>query len=154
MEPEDAISSGKHGTGQVQFNEKYSKWRLVFLKTMEKYQFVWDGHMKINPVAKHHISMNPLDFAPNQVALYQVGPCQRNLEIVEVDQMNKAGVAETATTEWASLIVIAPKMDGWLGFYGGYRRPNTDTIRDSYPIPMMDECIVHWVKPNFLNVER
>lgn len=92
-------------------------------------------------VAKHRILLNPPDAPPIHSAPYRVGPKQRELEREEVVQMEKNGVAEPAVREWASAIVILPKKDGSLRFCVDYRRLNAVTVRDSYPIPRMDECI-------------
>lgn len=74
-------------------------------------------------------------------ALYGAGPTQQQLEQREVAQMEKTGVAEPTVTEQALLIVLLTRRDGNLRFCVHYRRLNTDTVRDSYPIPRMDECI-------------
>lgn len=92
-------------------------------------------------VTKHRIILNPPDAAPIHAAPCRAGPRQRVLEKEEVYQMIKAGVAEAATTEWASPIVFVSKKDGILRFCVNYRRLNAVTERDSYPIPTMDECI-------------
>ena len=55
--------------------------------------------------------------------------------------MLKMGVIEEAKCEWASPIVFVPKPDGSMRFCVDYRRLNQMTVRDSYPIPRMDECI-------------
>ena len=36
---------------------------------------------------------------------------------------------------------FVPKKDGKLRFCVDYRRLNTMTVKDSYPLPRMDECI-------------
>jgi Reverse transcriptase (RNA-dependent DNA polymerase) len=55
--------------------------------------------------------------------------------------MLKAEVIEPATSEWASPIVLVSKPDGSTRFCVDYRRLNSITVRDSYPLPRMDECI-------------
>jgi Reverse transcriptase (RNA-dependent DNA polymerase) len=55
--------------------------------------------------------------------------------------MLKAEVIEPATSEWASPIVLVAKPDGSTLFCVDYRPLNAATVRDSYPLPRMDECI-------------
>jgi Reverse transcriptase (RNA-dependent DNA polymerase) len=55
--------------------------------------------------------------------------------------MLKAEVIEPATSEWASPIVLVAKPDGSTRFCVDYRKLNSITVRDSYPLPCMDECI-------------
>ena len=55
--------------------------------------------------------------------------------------MLRDGVIERSKPHWASPVVLAAKKDGTLRLCVDYRRLNAVTIRDSYPIPRMDECI-------------
>ena len=55
--------------------------------------------------------------------------------------MLRAGVIEPATSMWASPVVLVPKPDGSMRFCIDYRRLNTVKVRDSNPLPRMDECI-------------
>lgn len=55
--------------------------------------------------------------------------------------MFKVDVAELATTEWVSPIVLVPTDDGSLRFCVDYRRLNTEAERDTFPIPRMNEFI-------------
>jgi Reverse transcriptase (RNA-dependent DNA polymerase) len=55
--------------------------------------------------------------------------------------MLKAEVIESATSEWASQFVLVAKPDGSTRFCVDYRKLNAITVRYSYPLPRMDECI-------------
>lgn len=59
----------------------------------------------------------------------------------EIEKMLAQKVFEPAQTEWAAPIFFAPKKHGNLRFCVYYRRLDTLTKRDSYAIPITDECI-------------
>jgi len=65
----------------------------------------------------------------------------RERENGEVERMRSMDVIEPASGEWASPVVMVPKPDGSVRFCIDYRKLNLMTIKDSYPIPRMDECI-------------
>lgn len=54
--------------------------------------------------------------------------------------MLQEGVIEPSQAESASPGVLIPKQDGSLRFCVDYLRLNSLKVRDSYPIPRMDEC--------------
>lgn len=68
---------------------------------------------------------------------------QRSREVVkhQVSKMSKVDVVEPSKAEWASPVVIVPKPDGSSRFCIDYRRLNKRTVKDSYPLPRMDDCV-------------
>lgn len=53
----------------------------------------------------------------------------------EVEKMEKEGVIEPSTYAWSSLVVIVRKKDGTYRFCVDYRRLNSVTEKDAYPLP-------------------
>jgi len=59
----------------------------------------------------------------------------------EVEEMKKRGKVEPAASPWASNVVWVKKNDGTLRFCVDYRRLNSVTKQDSYPLPLIDNCL-------------
>lgn len=76
---QNGVLKAKHATEKDQFNKRFSKWKPNLLKLMEKYKFMWDGHLEKISVAKHCITLNPSSAGLVQTASYRVGPRQRVL---------------------------------------------------------------------------
>lgn len=58
---------------------------------------------------------------------------------------------EPVQMEWASPIVLDPKKNGSLRSFVAYRKLNPGTVRDSYPIPCMEECIESLVEERWFS---
>ena len=59
----------------------------------------------------------------------------------EVEEMRKYGIIEPAASPWASNVVLVKKKDGTLRFCIDYRRLNSVTRQDSYPLPLINNCL-------------
>ena len=59
----------------------------------------------------------------------------------QVDGMLQNGLVEPAASPWASNVVLVKKKDGSFRLCVDYRRLNTITYRDSYPLPHIDTCL-------------
>lgn len=59
----------------------------------------------------------------------------------EVKKMLSTGVIEPSSSPWASPVVLVRKKDGTLRYCIDYRKLNAVTVKDSYPLPRIDESL-------------
>ena len=125
---------------QVSIGDNSLSDRSKILDFLQRYRTMWDGHLGTIRHVKHRIELKE-GSSPVYQPPYRASPDGRKREKAEIDKMLALDVIEEAECEWASPIVFVPKADGTLRFCVDYRRLNAMTVRDSYPIPRMDECI-------------
>jgi hypothetical protein len=101
---------------------------------------MWDGTLGELTVTRHRIYLKP-DAKPIYQAPFRAGRHAREVQKAEVDRMLKAVITEPATSEWAGPVVLITRKDRSIRFCVDYRKLNPMTIKDSYPIPRMDECL-------------
>ena len=112
----------------------------VVRDTLRPFAEMWSGHLGSIEKAKHRINLIP-GAQPFRQPPYRSGPKSREIEQLEVDRMLKEGVIEPSESEFASPVLLVPKPDGTKRFCVDYRRLNALTVKDSYPLPRMDECL-------------
>ncbi len=58
-----------------------------------------------------------------------------------LNTMLEAGVVTPSASEWASPVVLVRKKDGGVRWCVDYRRLNSLTAKDAYPLPKIEECL-------------
>ena len=61
----------------------------------------------------------------------------------EFAKMEKAGIIRRSTSAWASPLHVVPKLDGSWHPCGDFRRLNTVTTPDRYPVPHIQDFTQH-----------
>ena len=90
-------------------------------------------------IAEHSIetgNANPVRLQP-----YRIPHAYRDTVRQELEEMEQKGIIEPSTSEWAAPIVLVKKKDGTLRFCVDYRKLNSRSQADAYPMPRMDELI-------------
>ena len=90
-------------------------------------------------IVKHEIHTNeskPIRQKPRRLPI-----SQRAVAEAEIENMLKRGVIEPSSSPWASPIVLVRKKDGTTHFCVDYRRLNSVTVKNSYPLPRIDDSI-------------
>lgn len=78
----------------------------------------------------------PVKQAPRRLPL-----TRKEVAEQEVKRMLKAGVITPSKSPWASPIVLVKKADSSVRFCIDYRKLNELTIKDSYPLPRIDDSL-------------
>ena len=118
--------------------DKVTKSKLLGL--LRQYSEICDGRLGTLKGVYHRIDLLP-GSTPIFQQPYRAGPEARKAEEAEVQRMLEAEVIAPSMSEWASPVILVPKPDKSLRFCVDYRKLNSITKRDSYPMPRMDECI-------------
>ena len=98
-------------------------------------------------IVKHRIitgSAKPIKQPPRRLPL-----AKRDVTCQAIDEMLKHGVIEPSTSTWSSPVVLVAKKNGTLRFCVDYRKLNEATLKDSYPLPRIDDTLdalggSHW----------
>jgi len=126
--------------------------KLPSYLTKEQRRRVWDLLVKYRTI----ISTGDHDIGRTDLVEYRIDtgdhrsirqPLRRHpfqhLEWIdkEVEKMQKHKIVEPAASFWAFNVVLVKKKNGTLLFCIDYRRLNSVTKRDSYPLPLIDNCL-------------
>lgn len=58
-------------------------------------------------------------------------------------------VVEPGQNDWSSPVSLVPKADGSIHFYVDYQQVDKVTKTDTFPIPRLEDCIVHICQGQF-----
>ena len=106
---------------------------------LQDYADVFSGRPNLTNVACHCIQT--ADALPIRCSPYTI-PQKLEEEVNrEIEKMLEMGIIRPSASPWSSPIVIVPKPDGTIRFCVDYRKINTVTKMDAYPIPSMDRMI-------------
>lgn len=139
-----ATSPVYDSTLQVEIDEtNLSHSQVQSLKSLlQKYSGIFSKHSEDRGhtgIIKHHIHTG--DATPIKQRAYRVTPEQRAEIQTQVDNLLKAGVIEESYSPWAAPVVLVRKKNGTWRFCLDYRKLNAVTIKDSYPLPRVDDAL-------------
>ena len=98
-----------------------------------------DGKIGRTDLVKHTI--NTGEARPIKLPTRRLPMHQRETAEIEIKKMLDEGVIERSNSPWAAPIVLVKKKDGTTRFCVDYRKLNSVTIKDAYPLPRIDESL-------------
>ena len=96
------------------------------------------GHTK---AAKHKIILKDLDTPPFKERFRRIPPPQLDEVHAHLKMMLDAGVIRPSNSPWCNADVLVRKKDGSLHFCIDFRKLNSLTVKDSYPLPHICETL-------------
>jgi hypothetical protein len=106
-------------------------------------QHVFDQHL--TQFGSAHVTPHTIPLVPGTTPLKQRAYRHPEVDKAEIkaqitDMLNK-GVIRPSSSPWSSPIVLVTKKDGSKRFCVDYRKLNHVTIKDSYPLPRVDDVL-------------
>jgi len=98
-----------------------------------------DDQMGRTKQLKHTI--NTGDHPPIRQPARRIPPCKREEVHQLLQDMLARKVIQPSTSPWASPVVLVKKKDGSTRFCIDYRKINTITHKDAYPLPRIDDTL-------------
>lgn len=91
-------------------------------------------------LAYHSIEIIP-GSKPVRLSPYRMNPEKLQVVRKELDLMLSMGVVEESSSDFASPICLVPKADGSVRFCCDYRRLNSISVADAFPLPRVETLI-------------
>ena len=87
---------------------------------------------------------------PIRLPAYRLPHAYRDEVKKELDEMLRNGVIEPSNSEWSAPIVLVPKKDGSLRICVDYRRLNSISEADAYPMAPINDLIDRLGKAKYI----
>lgn len=110
---------------------------LIHLIT--EFQVLFSDTPSCTDMIQHDIDVG--DSQPIRQRFYRVSPEKQKLLESEVKYLLENGLAERSSSSWASPCLLVTKPDGTFRFCTDYRKLNSVTKSDSFPLPRIEDCI-------------
>lgn len=101
-------------------------------------------------LVKHDIKLISDKLTPIKQAPYRIHPSKRDIMKKEIDFLLEHNLAEPSLSPWASPCILVPKPDGTSRLCTDYRKVNSVTVPDSYPLPHIDDLIDNIGKSSYI----
>ena len=116
---------------------------------IKEFLSIFSNYPKVSRGTAHVIRLK--ENVPIKQRPYRMSPQQREALQKEVEYLVENGLAEESKSEWASPCIMVRKPDGTFRMCTDYRKLNNITVKDSFPMPRVDDIIDSVASANFLS---
>ncbi|CAF1202694.1 unnamed protein product, partial [Didymodactylos carnosus] len=107
---------------------------------LHQYSDIFSSQTGRTNVFKHHIDVGnskPIKRGPYRL----LNPEKKTSYVKQTAEMFDGGICEPSFGPWGSPVTPVPKKDGTLRFCVDFRKLNEITVKDTYPIPRIDDTL-------------
>ena len=149
--PDDEIPSwNSNQNGYPKIGDQLSvSQRCELQKLLDEFTDVLKDKPGRTTIVEHTINTgmaNPVRLPP-----YRVPHAYREMVESELKEMLDNGIIEPSASQWSASMVLVKKKDGSLRICVDYRRLNSVSQVDAYPMPRVDELLDRLGKANFIS---
>ena len=113
--------------------------RNELIKLISEFTIIFPDVPNVTNVACHDVDVG--DTPPIKQYPYRANPLKRKHFKDEIEYMLKNGIIEPTQSEWSSPCILVPKSDNTYRFVTDFRKVNSVTKTDSYPMPRIEDLI-------------
>ena len=136
--PPPPTASSPHRQPPVPAHLSTTQWQQLKALFQEFSDIISQGEDDLGcaPLLQHTIET---EGPPLRQPYSRQNPAVRREEMAQVQQMLSSGVIRPSNSPWASPVVMVKKKDGSLRFCVDFRQLNVATVKDTHPIPRIDD---------------
>ena len=126
----------------VQSSSEDTELPAEIAQVLQQYTQCFDTPTKLPPHRPfdHKITLMS-GVQPVNVKPYRYSPQQKDEIEKQIREMLKQGIIRTSQSPFASPVLLVKKKDGSWRFCVDYRHLNAVTVKDRYPMPVIDELL-------------
>ena len=117
--------------------EQRAKLKQLILKYV--HIFAKDKKPGLAKHVKHHIDTE--NHPPIRGPTYRKSPAENEIIDIEVEKMLENNIIRPSSSPWCSPVVLVKKKDGTTRFCIDFRKLNSITKKNTYPLPRIDDTI-------------
>ncbi len=113
----------------------------LFALLLEYHTLLATGDDDLGRTAKVQHKIDTANSPPIRQSVWRMPQLRRQEAKKLLDDMLGRSVIQPSSSPWASPVVLVPKKDGSLRFCIDYRKVNSVTRKDAYPLPRVDDTL-------------